>query len=131
MIAVTGANGLLGSFIVSRFISEQIPVAGLKRASSEVGAWANTAGVVWREGDITNTLSLAEALANVETVIHAAALVSFDPRAKDRIFQTNVVGTQNVVNACLALGIRRLIFISSVAALGRKKGVKEISEENK
>jgi nucleoside-diphosphate-sugar epimerase len=57
--------------------------------------------------------------------------VSFDPRAKERIFQTNVIGTQNIVNTCIALGITRLIFISSVAALGRKKGITKIDEENK
>jgi nucleoside-diphosphate-sugar epimerase len=132
MIAVTGANGLLGNFIVKKFISEHIPVIGLRRISSGMPRHDHLAPEAeWREADVTNSLSLAEAFRGADTVIHAAAVVSFDRRAKERIFQTNVTGTQHVVNACLALGIPRLIFISSVAALGRKKGVKEINEENK
>jgi nucleoside-diphosphate-sugar epimerase len=132
MIAVTGANGLLGNILLKKFISEKIPVIGLKRANSDTSSLRNSSQEVeWREADVTNSLALADALKNIDTVIHTAAVVSFDPRAKERIFQTNVIGTQNIVNACLALRIPRLVFISSVAALGRKKGVTEINEENK
>jgi len=132
MIAVTGANGLLGNIILKKFISEKIPVIGLQRVHGGPTSLRNpTQEVEWREADVTNSLALADALKNIDTVIHTAAVVSFDPRAKERIFQTNVIGTQNIVNACLALRIPRLIFISSVAALGRKKGVTEINEENK
>ncbi len=132
MIAITGASGLLGRFILKKFNAENAPVIAFRRATSDLSGLTNLGRPVeWREADITNSLTLIEALNNVETVIHSAALVSFDPREKKKIFQTNVSGTQNVVNACLSLGIPRLIFVSSVAALGRKKGVKEINEENK
>src|SRR5258706_3460718 len=132
MVAITGANGLLGNFIFNKFISEKIPVTGLKRTQSDTSRLnSQLREDEWREVDITNSLSLTEAFKNTDTVIHTAAIVSFDPRAKEKIFQTNVIGTQNVVNACLALGIPRLIFISSVAALGRKKGINKINEETK
>jgi dihydroflavonol-4-reductase len=130
MVAVTGANGLLGNFILKKLISEKVPVVGLRRVSQSANSIFDRE-VEWREVDIINSLSLTEAFKNINTVIHTAAVVSFDPSAKERIFQTNVIGTQNVVNACLALGIPRLIFISSVAALGRKKGIVEINEESK
>ncbi len=132
MIAITGANGLLGSFILKKIVSEKLPVIGLKRIHSDVSHLNDLTGPIeWREADINNSLSLTEALKNVKVVIHTAAVVSFDPRAKQRIYQTNVIGTQNIVNTCLALNIPRLIFISSVAALGRKKGASAINEENK
>ncbi len=130
MIAITGAKGLLGSFILKKLISKNQQVVALKRPDSDLSAVRDLA-VDWKEGDITNSLSLSEILKDADTVIHAAAKVSFDSRAKEKIFQTNVIGTQNVVNACLASGVRRLIFISSVAALGRKKGLTEINEDNK
>ncbi|HLZ17337.1 MAG TPA: NAD-dependent epimerase/dehydratase family protein, partial [Cyclobacteriaceae bacterium] len=130
MIAITGANGLLGSFVLKKFVAEKQTVVALKRSTSNLSALAGfTDNVIWREADITNSLALRDAFESVDTVIHTAALVSFDPRSKNKIFDTNVVGTRNIVNACLAQGIRRLIFISSVAALGRKKGVQEVSEE--
>jgi len=131
MIAITGANGLLGNSLLKKFVSEKIPVVGLRRANSDRSQSLNSEEVEWREADVTNSLSLTDALINIDTVIHTAAVVSFDPRAKERIFQTNVIGTKNIVNACLDLGIHRLIFISSVAALGRKKGMAEINEDNK
>jgi len=132
MVAITGANGLLGNFILKKFVSEKIPVVGLRRTNSDTTYLdSSSLRAEWREADVTNSLVLTDALKNIDTVIHTAAIVSFDPRAKERIFQTNVIGTQNVVNTCLALGIPRLIFISSVAALGRKKGMAEINEENK
>jgi len=132
MVAITGANGLLGNFILKKFVSEKIPVVGLRRTNSDTTHLdSSSLGAEWREADVTNSLVLTDALKNIDTVIHAAAVVSFDPRAKERIFQTNVIGTQNVVDTCLALGIPRMIFISSVAALGRKKGMVEIDEKNK
>ena len=132
MVAITGANGLLGNFILKKFVSEKIPVVGLRRTNSDTTHLdSSSLGAEWREADVTNSLVLTDALKNIDTVIHAAAVVSFDPRAKERIFQTNVIGTQNVVDTCLALGIPRMIFISSVAAIGRKKGMVEIDEKNK
>ncbi len=132
MIAITGANGLLGSFILKKFISEKLPVIGLKRVKSNISHLDEfIPKTEWREADITNSLSLTDAFKNVHTIVHAAAVVSFDPRAKEKIYQANVIGTQNIVNACLASDIPRLIFISSVAALGRKKGAAEINEENR
>lgn len=131
MVAVTGANGLLGNFIAKKFIDENIPIFGVKRSASDI-TFVNEAvkNVEWRSADVNDSNSLMEAFKGAEVVIHAAAIVSFDPRAKKRIYKTNVDGTRNVVNACLTLGIHRLILVSSVAALGRKKGQTEINEEN-
>ncbi|MBS1682498.1 MAG: NAD-dependent epimerase/dehydratase family protein [Bacteroidetes bacterium] len=129
MIAITGANGLLGSFILKRFTDEQMPVIGLKRSSSDLSLIQKPTEIEWRDVDITDSLSVDEALLGVETVIHTAAMVSFDPRSKEKVYRTNVEGTRNIVNACLSLGIKRLIFISSVAALGRKKGQTLIDED--
>ncbi|MBI1769340.1 MAG: NAD-dependent epimerase/dehydratase family protein [Bacteroidetes bacterium] len=131
MIAVTGANGLLGNFILKKFIDEKKTTVGLKRASSDLSfVDDNLKNIEWRNADVNDSNSLMDAFKNVDTVIHAAAVVSFDPRAKERIYATNVGGTRNVVNTCLLLGIPRLILVSSVAALGRKKGQTQINEDN-
>lgn len=132
MIAITGANGLLGNFIVRRFLAENLSVVALKRQHSDTGFLTDlSAKLEWRDADVTNSLTLADALKGADTVIHAAAIVSFDPRRKEKIFETNVIGTQHVVNACLDLGVKRLLLVSSVAALGRNKLQVEINEENK
>ncbi len=75
-------------------------------------------------------VSLREAFEGVDTVIHSAAFVSFNPRWRKQLFDTNITGTRNVIDTCLQLGIKNVIHISSVAALGRpSKGI--ITEESK
>lgn len=132
MIAVTGANGLLGSYIVRKLIEEQKEFVALKRSESDLSLLSDVSSKIkWVDADVTNSIALEEAFANVRQVIHAAAIVSFNPRHSKKLFQVNVTGTRNVVNACLACGVEKLIHISSVAALGRIKGETTIDESHK
>ncbi len=129
MIAITGANGLLGSAIIQRLIDEQLDFVALKREGSNLDSLAkNTTAIRYRDADILDSTSLLEGLKDATTVIHTAAIVSFNPKRQKEIFEVNVVGTKNIVDACLALKIPRMIHISSVAALGRQKGIGTIDE---
>lgn len=132
MIAVTGANGLLGSFIVRKLLQEQTAFVALRRKDSDVGLLHDINDKIqWRVADVLNPLLLHEALEGCTAVIHAAAAVSFNPNRADEVREINVEGTRNVVNACLQQKIKKLVHISSVAALGRQKGQILIQEENK
>ena len=132
MIIVTGANGLVGSAIVKKLLNEKISFIALKRPTSNTRLTEYLKDTItWRDCDITDAISLNEAFKGATVVIHCAASVSFDPRKKDQLFQINVEGTKNVINACLINGIKKLIHISSIAALGRQKGVGTIEENNK
>ncbi len=132
MIAITGANGLLGSFIVRRLLEQKETFVALKRSGSDTSLLEDVKGKIqWRDADILDTVSLEEAFQDVSHVIHAAAMVSFNPRAADEIYSINVQGTRNVVNACIGNGVKKLLHISSVAALGRLKGVNNIDEDHK
>jgi dihydroflavonol-4-reductase len=129
MIAITGASGLLGSFIASKFTLQGEDVIGLTRQRGKAfESHQHQKEIKWKEVNILDSISLMESLKDVHTVIHSAALVSFNPRRRKEIFETNVIGTRNVVDCCLAAGVKKLIHISSVAALGRPKGVSKISE---
>lgn len=132
MIAVTGSNGLLGSYIVRKLLTSDTPFVALKRKGSDISHLQDVKDkITWRDVEITNPVSVEEAFAGVSGVIHTAAFVSFNPRKADTIFQINTEGTRNVVNACLINNIKRLLHISSVSALGRQKGQTILSEENK
>jgi dihydroflavonol-4-reductase len=131
MIAVTGANGILGSHLLKKLIKENVPVVGIKKPDSETSHLKDLTQVEWRNADILDTESLAEALQGATTVIHTAAQVSFNPRSRNKIFEVNEIGTKNVVNTCLTLQANHLIHISSVAAIGRQKGLHHINEESK
>ncbi|MGC3947234.1 MAG: NAD-dependent epimerase/dehydratase family protein [Chryseolinea sp.] len=132
MIAVTGANGLLGSFVIRKLLEKHDSIVGICRENSDLSLVNDIASrITWRHADIMDPVAFSEALQGVEKVIHTAATVSINPRKADQIMKINVDGTRNVVNACLEHNIKRLVHVSSVAALGSQKGQTRIDEDNK
>ncbi len=118
MILVTGASGLLGSHLVQELVKGDKKVRAIYRNSipSEMPD-----GIDWVRADILDIISLEEAMKDIDEVFHCAAMVSFNPKKKEILHKTNVEGTANVVNACLNNNIKKLLFVSSVAALGKTK----------
>jgi nucleoside-diphosphate-sugar epimerase len=132
MIAVTGANGLLGSFIVRKLVESDKQAIAIVRKDSNRSLLADISDkVIFREADICDAVALEPALAGVDTLIHAAALVSFNPKDAAKIYKINTEGTRNVVDVCLETGVSKFVHISSVSALGRQKGQSLIDENNK
>lgn len=128
-ILITGATGLFGSYLSKKFIGEG-EIFAIKRSNRSKGLLENSdSGITWLEGDILDPLSLEEAMEKVDLVIHSAGMVSFNPGDESELMKINVTGTANVVNAMLAKGVKKLIHISSVSALGRTAEAK-VSDEN-
>jgi dihydroflavonol-4-reductase len=133
MILVTGGTGFLGSYIIKNLIEKGQPVRAIRR-SAQLPFYIPKevlAKVEWVEGNVLDVVSLADAMQGVETVIHAAAIVSFSKDNRREMYAVNVEGTTNVVNAALENGVRRLVHISSVAALGRTTHAETVSEQKK
>lgn len=78
--------------------------------------------------DILDVIGLEEAMKDVEQVYHCAAIITFNPRRKQEMFKINIEGTANVVNAALDAGIKKMVYVSSVAALGRIREDEPINE---
>ncbi len=87
--------------------------------------------VEWMEGDILDVVSLEDGMDGMDSVIHAAAIVSFQKKDRERMYKVNVEGTANVVNIAIEKGIKRFVHISSIAALGRKTDGGHVDEEKK
>lgn len=75
--------------------------------------------IEWVAGDLNDYFSLENALQDVDYVYHVAAVVSFQTSDRNEILQTNITGTANLVNACLEMNVKKLLFVSSIGALGR------------
>lgn len=71
----------------------------------------------WYEGDVRDPISLRRAFTGAEIVYHAATHISLRTDEWPPLETTNVMGTHNVVAACLACGVRRLIHFSSIHAM--------------
>ena len=133
MILVTGGTGFLGSYIIKQLVEKGYAVRAIRR-SSKLPFWISKEiidAVEWMDGDVLDVVALQDAMEGVDTVIHSAAIVSFAKKDRKEMYQVNVEGTANVVNMALEKNVRRLIHISSVAALGRSENGGHVNEEKK
>ena len=131
MILVTGANGLVGSFLCKELVDKGYKVKALIRKNSDTRLLNEISGKLEIHiGELNDVGSLIDAMDGVKCIVHTAATISFWPKRKEEMFQTNVEGTRNILNAALETNINKFIHISSVAAIGRKSSDTFINETN-
>ena len=108
-VLVTGCGGFLGSEIVRQLLDRGDQVLGVSRG--EYPALV-AGGMQHLRGDLTNEAFVGEAIANVEAVIHTAAVAGvWGPW--DRYYASNKLATDFVIDACKANHVANLIFSSS------------------
>lgn len=114
---VTGANGHLGFNLVSLLIKQGIPVRASVRSRIPPEPLARL-GCETVQADITDKASLVRALQGVHTfyaVGAAFALWARDPQRE--IYDVNLAGTRNMIEAAAEAGVKRVVYVSSIAAL--------------
>jgi dihydroflavonol-4-reductase len=138
---LTGATGMIGAHIAFALTAQGQTVRALKRKSVPVAEtekifrfYSENADellkrIEWVEGDILDIPSLEEAMEGVTHVYHCAAMVSFDPKERDRMIKVNGEGTANMINIAMHVGVKKFCHISSVAALGRTIDLQNIGED--
>lgn len=130
MILVTGANGLVGSYLCRYLISKGEKVRALKRPNSDLRLLEDIVEKIeWIDGDILDIFSLEEAFIGIDKIYHCAAIISYSKRNNHQLMLVNVDGTANVVNTALDMGIKKLVYISSIAALGKTGKDNEVVTE--
>ena len=131
MIFLTGGTGLVGAHILLKLTESGQKVKALKRKRSSLTVIKNIfshykktdllKSIEWIEGDLLDLFSLQEGIKGCNTVIHCAAIVSFNPKDFKKVMKINVEGTANIVNICLENNIEKLAYISSIATLNDEK----------
>ena len=141
MIFVTGGTGLLGAYLLLELTRTGNNVRALRREGSSLRVVENIfryndsraeellKQIEWVNGDVCDIYSLEDALEGIEYVYHCAAMVSFDPKDREKMMRVNIEGTANVVNASLVKGVKKLCHVSSIAALGRAEQQNMVTEE--
>lgn len=137
MILVTGGTGMIGSRLLYDLCKEGRKVRALKRENSSIHLFeiytkeetALREFVTWVDGDLLEIDSLISVCDGIDTVFHAAAMISFVPSEAKHMEKVNMEGTANLVNICTQLpNFKFFGHVSSVATLGRISGEQKIDE---
>jgi dihydroflavonol-4-reductase len=128
MVLITGASGLVGSHLAIHLLENGESVRAIfrepisKEKTKSIFDLYNRSHlfskIEWIQGDILDIPALEFAFENIEYVYHCAAMISFDPKDESKLRKTNIEGTANIVNFCLSKNIKKLCYVSSIAALG-------------
>jgi len=144
MIFVTGGTGLLGSHLLFELTKSDTPVKAIFRNASTLetvkrvfqyydkeNGLTSFNSVRWVKCDVLDVVTLSEEMEGCSHVYHCAAIVSFHRRDFNKIMKVNREGTANVVNCALDLGIEKLCYVSSTAAIGNGSNDPIVTEETK
>jgi dihydroflavonol-4-reductase len=116
-VVVTGATGHIGANLVRALIAEGRPVRSLVHINHQAIEGLDTEII---QGDICDRESLCRAFNSADVVYHLAGNISLSTSTWPLLESVNVMGTRNVVEACLLCGVRRLVHFSSIHALVQK-----------
>jgi len=111
-VLVTGGNGLLGTYVARELLSAGHQVTNFGRHQSSV------AGVESVIADINDIQAVQDSAAQNEAIIHLAAVTGPGKTTPEQLMHTNVIGTVNVLEAAVRVGITKVVFASSGAASG-------------
>jgi dihydroflavonol-4-reductase len=124
---ITGATGCVGANLVEAVTQHGWEARALRRKTSSLQALDGLTYEV-AFGDIMQADTLIEAMRGIDIVFHAAAVADYWRTGKERLYTVNVEGTRNVLQAAKICGISRVVFTSSVAALGLPEFGRQLDE---
>lgn len=115
VIVITGATGHIGNVLVRKLAAKGRKIRAIVPAFEDTIPIDNL-NIEIVEGDVRDYRSLLEAFDGCEYVYHLAGIISITSREDELLHDVNVIGTKNVVKACLKSGIKRLVYTSSIHA---------------
>jgi nucleoside-diphosphate-sugar epimerase len=141
MILVTGGTGLVGSHLLFKLVSHHDNVRAiyrrektLQRVKHVFSYFSDDAeklfnAIDWVEGDINDIPKLEAAFKDITHVYHCAAFVSFEPDKYKTLRKVNITGTATIVNLCIRNTIKKLCYVSSIAAIGHHNDSEKLIDE--
>ncbi|WP_452229254.1 NAD-dependent epimerase/dehydratase family protein [Lacinutrix sp. MEBiC02404] len=141
MVLVTGGTGLVGSHLLYELVKNNQKVRAIYRSEEKLQTVKKVFSyftedvstvfnkIEWIEADILDIPVLIDVFQDITQVYHCAALISFNPKDYHKLRKTNIEGTANIVNLCLAKNIKKLCYVSSIATLGNHEDNSFIDEE--
>lgn len=142
MILVTGGTGMVGAHLLYQLARKGESVRAIYRTEKSLEKTKKIFGyftdnvdslffkIDWVKADITDVPSLEEVFPLVEKVYHVAAFVSFDEKYAKVMREVNIEGTANIVNLSIAFGVKKMCYVSSIAAIAKSVNKPLVDEED-
>lgn len=127
MILVTGGSGLVGRELIVQLLAQGKPVKAIYNKTLIQGISDSNLHLV--QCDILDVIALEEIMKDVDEVYHCAGFISYNPKDNSKLYKINVEGTANIVNACLDANVKKLVHVSSIAAIGRPADANGLTDE--
>ncbi len=128
-VLVTGASGFVGTWLVRKLVERGDEVHVLHRKTSSLDGLQGL-NYVSRIGDVTELKSLQEACLDVDTVFHLAGVIGYSRAARPMMDEVNIGGTQNVIRAIQNERAPKLVYMSSVVAVGASFDGQPLNEDS-
>ena len=131
-ILITGATGYIGARLLVDLIErfgDGVRCRVTVREGSDASFLRNLPVEIVR-ADVRDPVAINEAVKGAEVVFHCAGLIAYTKNYRLRLYDTNVLGTRHVVDACLEAGVKRLVATSSIAAVGSSDAESGVTESN-
>ncbi|RXK89448.1 NAD-dependent epimerase/dehydratase family protein [Chlorobaculum sp. 24CR] len=134
-ILITGATGYIGARLLVELIErfgDGVRCRVAVREGSDVSFLGSLPVEIVR-ADMHDPVAVNEAVKGSEVVFHCAGMIAYTNNFRNRLYDTNVLGTRHVVDACLEAGVKRLVATSSIAAVGssdKDDGAPESGEQS-
>ncbi len=125
---VTGATGHIGNVLVRKLVERKYEVTAFVLENEDV-SHLSTLSIKYAYGDVRDIKSLEMAFEKADIVFHLAGIIEIGNGNRKKMYEVNVQGTKNVLEACEKMDVKRLVYTSSVHAIKEpKEGI--ISETN-
>lgn len=140
MILVTGATGFIGSNLMCLLAHENtFPVAMYRHESNKktvlklfqsqfTDAEQRFKKIIWRKADFRDFSSLTDAFEGITHVYHCAGYISLSHKDSQKLSEINEKGSAYLIDLCLKYSIQKLVYVSSIAALGNEPTDPDIDE---
>lgn len=116
-VMITGGTGFIGMHTARALMAAGHKVTLLIRSEEKLRSLYPKPVPDFCIGDVTDPESVRKAMQGCDAVVHTAAMVSIDKKDAQRVYDTNVGGTELVMATALDVGVKKIIHVSSVTAL--------------
>ena len=139
-ILVTGGTGFVGSHLLFNLVKRGHTPIALKRKESKFDVIKNLfiknnsdflfKKIKWVNCELYDLINLEKYIKSIDTIFHCAGYVSFKKSEKNKIFETNYLGTKNLINLSLKHNVSKFCHVSSIATLSNSNNNNSISEDD-